>query len=163
MKKFLPYILPALAVILVVVFAVRWYKNRTATPLDAPEVSAGAEIEELSVSELESLENMSRGLGKYESTKLASDQADTNSTGEVRFEKKDNKVYFTVTANLPEIVAGNYQLWLKTAGSDQFVPSKPLTLGKAGLIAATALAQENLPVTLEVRLGDQVVLSGELK
>lgn len=158
MKKFLPFALPVLAVILVVVFAYRFYQQRTAERLPVPEVTAGAEIEELSVAELEALEKMGRGVGNYETAKMTGDQGG----GEVRFEKKDDKVYFTVTANLPE-TEEDYKLWLKQAGSEEFVASKVLNLGKAGLIVATAVDADALPLALEVRLQEQVVLQGEVK
>ncbi|MDO5561383.1 MAG: hypothetical protein Q4G02_01245 [bacterium] len=158
MKKFLPFILPALAVILVVVFAYRFYQQRTAERLPTPEVTAGAEIEELSVAELEALEKMGRGVGNYETAKMTGDQGN----GEIRFEKKNDKVYFTVTANLPESKE-DYKLWLKQADAEKFVASKALTLGKAGLIAATAADANTLPLTVEVRLQEQVVLRGEVK
>ncbi len=162
MKKYLPFILPALAVAIVVFFAVRWYQQKTAASLPAPEISAGAEIEELSVAELESLEKMSRGVGNYESLDLSVTDNQSQAQGEVRFEKKENKVYFTISANLPDIKTG-YRLWLKPNDSPEFYSSKVLTYGKGGWIVVTAVSQDKLPLSLEVRDGNSVVLRGELK
>lgn len=69
MKKYLPFALPAAAVILVIFFAVRWYQERTAASLSTPEVTAGTEIEELSANELASLEQLSQG-GNYQTVAL---------------------------------------------------------------------------------------------
>ncbi len=159
MKKYLPFVLPAFAVILVLFFAIRWYQEKTAASLPTPEVSAGAEIEELSANELASLEKMSQGLGNYQTVALSG----ATGQGEVRFEKKDGKVYFTATVNLPELTNDNYRLWLKTAQSQIFVASKAFSFNKAGFVAATVVGADKLPLNLEVRLGEKVVLTGELQ
>lgn len=159
MKKYLPFVLPALSVLLVLFFAIRWYQEKTTASLPTPEVSAGAEIEELSVNELASLEQMSQGIGNYQKVMLTG----VNDSGEVRFEKKDGKIYFTVTANLAELTADTYRLWLKTAHSQEFVASKTFAFNKAGFVAATVVGADKLPLTLEVRQGETVVLSGQLQ
>lgn len=159
MKKYLPFALPAAAVILVIFFAVRWYQERTAASLSTPEVTAGTEIEELSANELASLEQLSQGTGNYQTVALEGSAG----RGEIRFEKKDGKIYFTVTSNLPELSSGSYRLWLKTAQNQDFIASKILTLSKAGFIAATVVGADKLPLNLEVRQGETVLLTGELK
>lgn len=158
MKKFLPFILPMAAVVLVVIFAYRFYRERTAERLPTPAVTAGAEIEELSVAELAALEKMGQGVGDYQTVALTGDQG----VGEIRFEKKDNKVYFTVTVNLPESEI-DYQLWLKPNQSADFVLSKVFTANKAGLIAATAVDDDALPLQVEVRLQEKTFFRGEIK
>ncbi len=159
MKKVLPFVLPIAAVLLVVFFASSWYKRRTAEKLATPEITAGAEIEELSVAELASLEKMSRGIGNYQTIKLKGDDLQ----GDLRYEKKDGKIFLTVTANLPESTADQYALWLKKNEETEFNHIKDFTLGKSGFWAATALNDESLPLQVEVRSGESVLLSGEVK
>lgn len=159
MKKFLPFVLPIAALLLVIFFVYRWYQQRTETNMPTPEVTAGAEIEELSVSELESLERMSRGVGNYQTAKLSGDEYEA----EARYEKKDDKVYVTVTANVPEIVAGKYELWLKSGVATEFSKSKDLDLGKAGYWAAVVISEDNLPLEIEVRLENEVLATGKIE
>ena len=158
MKKFLLIALPILAVIIVAVFGYNWYKQRTAERLSVPEVTAGTEIEELSTSELAALENLRRGVGDYQSVKMTG-----SGVGEVRYEIKDGKVLFSVNANLPTDQEQIYHLWLKEAQATDFVQSKILEDTKGGLIASSAVAIDKLPIALEIRVGETVILRGEIQ
>ncbi len=159
MKKFIPYIFPIIALIIVIVLAFNWYSNRTQEEIPTPPVSAGAEIEELSVSELEALDALGRGLGNFQTLDLIGQ----GGLGEVRYEKRDNQVFFTVVANLLAPDSGNYQLFIKPAGAADFIASEHFTFGKAGYLAGTVLDLTQLPVEIQVRLADQVVLEGTLQ
>ena len=83
-KKYLPLILPTIAVLVLLFLGVRWYQNRTKTPLTPPEVTAGQEIENLSASELATLENLQKGMGNYKTIKMTG-----SGIGEIRYESKN--------------------------------------------------------------------------
>lgn len=158
MKKYLPLILPTIAVLVLLFLGVRWYQNRTKTPLTPPEVTAGQEIENLSASELATLENLQKGMGNYKTIKMTG-----SGIGEIRYESKNGKVFFSVNANLAVDNNQVYTLYLKDALASDFVKTDTLSVGKGGLTASAAVSSDKLPLQIQVRLGEQVVLSGEIQ
>lgn len=143
LKKLLPFILPIIALILVIVVVSRWYNNRTEEEIALPDYSEGLEIENLSQSELEALDNMRLGVGNYEKITMTGEHS-----GEIRYEISDDKVYLTVTVALPE-TNNVYQLWLLD-NTGAYSKSNVLTYGKGGFYTALAISVSKLPITLVV-------------
>lgn len=158
MKKFLPFVLPALVIIMIVYLGYQWYQKRVQDRIPVPEVTAGTEIENLSASELALLENMQKGVGNYETIKMTG-----SGIGEIRYEIRDGKALFSVNANLPTDNNETYTLYIKEASAADFTPSKQLEESKGGLFVSVAVAIDKLPVAVEVRQGSTVVLSGEIQ
>lgn len=157
MKKYLPLILPVLAAFVLIFLGFRWYKTRLNKPVAPPEISTGQEIENLSASEAATLEKLKKGTGNYQTATMTG-----SGIGQLRYEYKNNKVYFSVNANLATNNGGTYTLYLKEAGANTFSKASILNENKGGLTASAALNQDKLPILVQVRLGEEVVLSGEI-
>ena len=80
--------------------------------------------------------------------------------GEIRYEINDGKALFSVNANLPTSNGEIYRLWVKTAEADSFRDAGVLELNKGGLIATSNVSSDDLPATIEIRRGSEVVLTG---
>jgi len=143
MKKYTPYIFPLVVLSVVFLLVFRWYSMRTER-LDQDLFAEGIEIENLSESEL--AESVS-GVGDYINVDLASQTAD--SQGVVRYEIKDEKIRFSVMANLPN-VDGDYRVWLKEVDGEAMREVFPLTFGKGGYVGSAALPSELLPFEIIV-------------
>jgi hypothetical protein len=149
MKKLLPFLFPAVALLIVVFLAFRWYNSRTARP--DGKISQFAEnqtIESLSQAEMNKFRRPVKDLSTVELT-----GAD-NVTGNVRYEVVDGKISFTVNANLPELKEGVYQVWLKEVNGDAKRKAFTLELEKGGYTGSAAISSETLPF--------EVVISKEM-
>jgi hypothetical protein len=158
MKKFLPFVLPALVVVVIIYLGYSWYSQQTEEKLTLPEVTAGTEIEELSASELATLENLQKGVGNYKVVEMAG-----SGIGEIRYEIRDGKALFSVNANLATDQGEVYYLFTKEEGASEFIRGKRLEENKGGLFTSMAVAIDKLPITVQVRLGETVVLTGEIQ
>jgi hypothetical protein len=163
MKKVLPYIFPAIALVIVLFLGYRWYTGQT-KPGQINNTGEGIEIEDLSSTDQSS---MLRGAGDYKTVQL---QGEGEVAGSIRYEVKDGKVRFSVMAFLPELTEGSYEVWLKRDADTN--PSKAFTLeaGKGGYIGSASIDESNLPfeviITKELRPDltmEQVVLRGKLE
>lgn len=138
MKKYTPYIFPLVVLGIVFMLVFRWYTLRSER-MEYSILGEGVEIENLSQEELV---NSIQGVGDYDSVDLSSDNPEN--TGMIRYEVKEDKVRFSVMANLPEPTT-EYRVWLKetdgTAMREVFI----LTAGKGGYIGSAALPSELLP------------------
>lgn len=147
MKKYTPYIFPLVVLSVVFLLVFRWYGMRTSR-LDQDLFAEGIEIENLSEDELAESIN---GVGDYDSVELTSESDDAQ--GVVRYEIKDEKVRFSVMANLPESDQ-DYRVWLKEVDGDAIREVFALTPGKGGYVGSAALPAELLPF--------EVIVSEEL-
>jgi hypothetical protein len=138
MKKYTPYIFPLVVLSVVFLLVFRWYSMRTQR-LDQDLFAEGVEIENLSEDEL--VRSIS-GVGDYDSVEL--EAAAEDSQGVIRYELKDDKVRFSVMANLPETGA-DYRVWLKEVDGDAMREVFVLESGKGGYIGSAALPAELLP------------------
>lgn len=167
MKKFSPYIFPALVVLLVVFLITRWY-DRRGTISDYGE---GIQIENLSEEELT---DALTGVGDYTTLPLEKTATDTASltgsdTGLLRYEIEMDKVKLSVI--LAEYNLDNsYYVWLLPDGADKPQQAFVLTEGKGGLIGSGAFSVDQLPVEVLITKGsglgvDQtnVVLKGKIE
>lgn len=107
--------------------------------LDQNIFAEGVEIENLSEDEM--VKSIG-GVGDYDSLDLISENS--NSDGVVRYEIKDEKVRFSVMANLPQS-DNEYRVWLKAVDSDDMREVFTLVSGKGGYIGSAALPSELLP------------------
>jgi hypothetical protein len=161
MKKIYPYIFPGIALFLVLLLAFRWYNLRTKRDGQISQFGEGVEIENLSEQEVESV---LKGAEDVKSVNMISEQG---YTGDIRYEIKDGKIYFSVTANLPELTEGNYQVWLSSVEGDAYKKAFGLEEGKAGYVGSAALLEENLPfeivISKEMNYLDEVIEETLLK
>ncbi|MBD3279402.1 MAG: hypothetical protein GF390_01680 [Candidatus Pacebacteria bacterium] len=145
MKKFYPFIFPSIALLIVLFLAWRWYNLRTQRDSEISRLGEGVEIENLTETELD---RVMKGAGDFKSVDLTAQEA-TNA-GFVRYELKDGKVTFSVTADLPILETGVYQVWVKAAAQQQ--PSKAFVLeyGKGGYVGSASVDASNLPLEITV-------------
>jgi hypothetical protein len=145
MKKLLPFLFPAVALLIVVFLAFRWYNSRTARP--DGKISQFAEnqtIESLTQAEVNKFRRPVKDLNSVELV-----GAD-NAHGEVRYEVVDGKISFTVNANLPELKEGVYQVWLKEVNGDAKRKAFTLEFGKGGYTGSAAISADTLPFEVVV-------------
>lgn len=140
MKKLLPFIFPLTSLAIVMFLAFRWYSNRT----DRGNITPFAE--NVALEELTSEESSMalRGVGDFETVEMESEE-DGEETGKVRYEVKDGKVKFSVTANLENSQEENYQVWLKDPNSDAVRKAFTLEYIKGGMSGTAAISSETLP------------------
>jgi hypothetical protein len=163
MKKYIPFIFPAIALLIVLFLGYRWYTAQTVKP-DGKITDEAIEVEQLSSDEVRNLQNGSKDLPSVELK--GSDDA----MGQVRYEVSGDRVSFTITANLPELTEGMYQVWVRQLDSDK--PSKAFVLddGKAGYTGSASVGANMMPfeviVSRETNNDDQIettVLTGTIE
>lgn len=166
MKKFLPFVFPLVALLIVLFLGYRWYNSKTNRPEGKiSEFAEGVKIEDLSDAKVNQL-NTKKGIADTNRVELkGTDQA----KGEVRYEIKDGKVSFTVLADLEELKEGRYQVWLKQVDGEAKKKAFALEYTKGGYIGSAAISADTLPFTVliskEKNDDDQIelpVLSGTL-
>lgn len=155
MKRFLPFIFPLVAVLVIVFLVFRWYRLNTQTPGEISEFGEGVEIENLSQNETrEAL----AGVGDYQTVDM--EATNPEDMGQVRYEIKDGKVRFSVMANLPQVETATYQVWLREPGSSVSRQAFELVEGKGGYLGSAAISAQVLPfevvVSRETRPDDQI-------
>jgi hypothetical protein len=105
----------------------------------------GVQIEDLTQSERDSV---LAGVGDFETVALEAQQPEAQ--GQVRYEIKDDKVTFSVMSGLPQLEAGNYQVWLKGQGSAAATKAFKLEFSKGGHLGTAAVSTEVLPLEVTV-------------
>lgn len=164
MKKFYPYILPTIALVIVVLLAFRWYNLRTQRDGEITPFGEGVEIENLSEVEAD---RVLRGVGDFETAPLTGSE---EAQGQVRYEVKDDKVNFSVTADLPQPESGHYQVWLQDAEETSRSKAFVLEMGKGGYMGSAAIDASKRPFDVVVSLEktddsniEEVILKGSVK
>lgn len=158
MKKYIPIILPILALALVTYFGVRWYRHREAPELQTPEVANSPSIAPINVADQQLLAQLRAGKGDYEAVGLQAQTSDAR--GEIRYQFQNDRLLFSVNANLPSDEGEEYHVFVKEAGSEVFRDLGVLEFTKGGLIASDSLTMDKLPMVVEIRRGATVVLTG---
>ena len=143
MQKYTPYVFPLVVLGVVLLLVLRWYTLR-AERSEYALLGEGVTIENLSQEEMV---NSIKGVGDYESIDLASE--DLNSNGVVRYELKEDKVRFSVMANLPAPTVA-YHVWLRSTDGTAMRKVFTLVEGKGGYIGSAALPSELLPFEMIV-------------
>ncbi len=151
MKKYLPFVFPALALLVVMFLAYRWYQSRTADFTKPPAITEGAQIDELSTQELTRLQNTPPK--DLTTVKL---EGKGDASGEVRYELRDGKVFLSLTANLPMLASlEEYQVWVSKLTADGTLTGaqKAFVLedGKSGYMGSASLPEDMLPLMISVK------------
>jgi len=149
-KKFVPYIFPLLAFAFVVFMFVRWYSNRVAEQGNGL-LSSDLEIVSLTQEEEES---MIRGTTDFSTAEM---MAVGESSGEIRYQLTEDKLNFTVTANLPDSKEA-FVVWLKEIDGDAKKKVFTLVYSKAGFIGSASVPAEVLPVEVVVSTESDLLL-----
>jgi len=149
MRKFLPFVFPLLALLIVVYLGMRWYRTETSrnTADKKPaQFADGAKIEDLSASTSSQLKTPAKD------EKTVDMSGSDNAKGQIRYELKDGKVYFSVFADLPELKDGEgvYQVWLKQVNGDQKRKAFTLENTKSGYTGGAAISMDTLPFDVVV-------------
>lgn len=150
LQNLLPYLFPLIAIILVVVMFARWYKGKTA---DVPVSLLDSQLE------VESLpaqvqDSVIKGATDYKMLNMIGvDQA----VGEVRYQIKDDKLSFTVTATLPSSKE-DYAVWLTDINGDAKKRVFNLKYSKAGYVGSAMVSDDILPVKVLVSKASDLML-----
>lgn len=167
MKKFTPYVFPLVALLVVIFLLYRWYDMRTEKVVNPVEFGEGVEIENLSENELGSVLRGSNDITTVELENAQTDSAEPASTGVIRYDVVDNKVLFSVMAELPELEQGAYQVWLKEINGDGMRKAFSLEAGKGGMMGSASVSTELLPfevvVSKEMSVSDETIETVILK
>lgn len=138
MKKLLPFLFPLTSLAIVMFLAFRWYSNRT----DRGNITPFAEnvsIEELTSEDTTKALN---GVGDFETVEMTGEGEET---GKIRYEVSEDKVKFSVTANVENSQGENYQVWLKDPNSEAIRRAFALEYLKGGMSGTAAISSETLP------------------
>jgi hypothetical protein len=155
MKKILPFLFPMTSLAIVMFLAFRWYSNRT----DRGNITPFAENVE--IGELTDLETSQvlRGVGDFETVEM---EGLGGETGEIRYELRDGKVRFSVTADVENEVGLVYQAWLKDPDSEAIRKAFNLEYLKGGMSGTASISMETLPFEVLIsREGSQAELPGD--
>jgi len=155
-KMFLPYVLPAIVLLIVLGLGYRWYSLRTQRDGQVSPFAETVNVENLTQAEATSLLKGVKDLKTAELTGVG------DTTGQARYEIKDGKVRFSVSADLPKPKTGAYQVWVKEIGSEAKKEAFKLELGKGGYIGSAAVSEASLPFELVVTNGETQILSGQI-
>lgn len=161
MKKYLPIILPIAALALVAFLGMRWYRSREVTDVKVPEVASSAPIVPM-VNDQDALDKLARGIGNYQAINLDTAPTVTDAAGEIRYQFQNERVLFSVNANLPTDDGEQYRVFVKAADSSEATDLGELRYSKGGLIVSHSLPITSLPLTIEIRRGDKVILTGSI-
>ncbi len=140
MKKYLPYIFPAIAVLVIIGLAFRWSAVRNADQGQVSDFGQSIQVEELSDEQNQA--RLSR-VEDLDSVQL-DNQTDEPGAAEVRYEVVDGTVEFTVFGNLPDSDA-TYQVWIGETAGEGVKKAFALKPGKAGYMASGSVTAESLP------------------
>ncbi len=151
MKKYTPFVFPTIALLIVVFLGYRWYSSQTKPVGQISDFAEGVKIEDLSAAEASKLRN--GGAKDLPSVEL---KGTAEATGQVRYEIKDGRVSFTVTADVPKVTGKDfYQVWLKQVNGESKKKAFVLDDSKAGYMGSAAVSAETLPF--------EVIVSKETK
>lgn len=156
MKKFQPYIFPAVALLIVIFLLYRWYDMRNGQATRPIEFGEGVEIENLSQTELGSVLRGAEDVQTIELQPENQADAETTAAGVIRYDVEDDKIRFSVMAELPELAQGAYQVWLKEIGGNGIRKAFSLEPGKGGMTGSAAVSTELLPFEVVVSKEENV-------
>lgn len=150
LQSLLPYLFPLIAIILVVVMFARWYKGKTA---EAPVSLLDSQLEVESLP-AQMQDSIIKGATDYKMLNMIGvDQA----VGELRYQIKDDKLSFTVTANLPSSKE-EYAVWLSDMDGTAKKRVFNLKYSKAGYVGSAMVSDDILPVKVLVSKASDLML-----
>lgn len=139
MKRYLPFIFPSIAVLIIIFLAIRWYNLSTSNPGQINEFAKGIDVESIAVDDV----MFSAGVADMSRAELINPEG--KSQGAIRYQIEDDKVKLSVLSSLPELDEGFYQVWFKEVGSDAVKKAFVLNYQKGGFIGTAAISKEVLP------------------
>ncbi len=145
-KKYYPFIFPAIALILVLFLAFRWYNLRTQR--NQQEEQESPLIENLTEEEMEQIVQGDESVQTIE--------LEGEGTGQVRYTITDDRVLFSVSANLDRDAAGTYQVWIQQPEAAQADKAFILDYGKGGFMGSASVPADQLPFDLVISLEENV-------
>ncbi len=154
LQNLLPYLFPLIAIIFVVIMFSRWYKGKTAeTPLSL--LDSQLQVESLPAQLQDSI---LKGATDYEMMDLKGVEG---AMGELRYQIKDDKLSFTVTANLPT-AQEDYAVWLTDLDGETKKRVFNLVYSKAGYVGSAIVPADVLPVKVVVAKASDLMLQDAL-
>jgi hypothetical protein len=159
LQDLLPYLFPLLAIVFVTVMFARWYQGKTA---EAPKALLDTQLEIAALTEAEQ-SSLIRGTADY---KMVAMTGTEGAYGEVRYQVSEDKLVFSVTANL-DSAASKYAVWMMSPDGQLSKHMFDLVASKAGLVGSAAITTEVLPARLVVAPAsdlelEQIILSADL-
>lgn len=152
MQKYTQYLIPLLVFGLVFILVFRWYSQRTEQLGPEELFGEGVEIEDLTDSQEQPAFVLTEDVQTIPMEGLVD-----NARGEVRYEfTEDGRVRFSVTANLPDPEADEYQVWLKEVDGEAMRRAFSLRINKVGYLGSAALPADLLPFEILVSNATEV-------
>jgi len=153
LQNFLPYLFPLVAVIFVVIMFARWYQGKTSeTPVSL--LDPQFQVETLP-SDMQ--DSILKGAVDYQTAEM---RGNGQVAGEIRYQVEDDKLSFTVTANLPA-AEEEYAVWL-VDGAEAKKRVFNLMNSKAGYIGSAMVSADVLPVKVVVVKASDLMLQDVL-
>lgn len=152
-KKYSPFIIPAISLLLVLFLAFRWYNLRTQRDKDE-------QLQEVKIEDLTAEEEIVIGSPDTSTVQLEPENDDLVS-GQIRYRLDENRVLFNVAADLPQDETVTYQVWVSSEDQEFFQKAFVLQYNKGGYTGSASLLRDELPleivVTREMNPGDQEI------
>ena len=143
LKKYTPFIIPTISLLLVLFLAFRWYNLRTQRDNDLR--FGEVEIEDLTEEETEVV------IGAPDTSTVELEAEDEQlAAGQVRYRIDDERVLFNVIAELPLDDSAIYQAWISTRDQEIFQRAFVLQLSKGGYMGSASISKEQLPLEIIV-------------
>lgn len=154
LQNLLPYLFPLIAIIFVVIMFARWYKGKTAeAPLSL--LDSQLQVESLPA---QLQDNILKGATDYATLDLKGVEG---AMGELRYQIKDDKLNFTLTANLPSSKE-DYAVWLTDLDGEAKKRVFNLVYSKAGFVGSAVVPADVLPVKVVVAKASDLMLQDAL-
>ena len=149
MKKFLPFVFPFIALVIVLFLAIRWYNSKTVHTSDKiANFGDNVKIEQITQSDQQKIKQPAADVKSVQMQVQSNDVKGTS--GQIRYEISNGKVSFTVNAELPELKQGLYQVWLQEVNGNTRKKAFTLTFAKGGYEGSAAIGVDVLPVDVVV-------------
>jgi len=144
MKKFLPFVFPFIALVIVLFLAIRWYNSKTVHTSDKiANFGDNVKIEQITQSDQQRIKQPAADVKTVQ-------MQGNNANGQIRYEINNGKVAFTVNAELPQLKQGLYQVWLQEVNGNTRKKAFTLTFTKGGFEGSAAVGVDVLPVDVVV-------------
>jgi hypothetical protein len=141
-KKYSPFIIPIISLFLVLFLAFRWYNLRTQRDQDNL-------FDEVEIENLTEEDQIVIGAPDASTIQLEPEDEDLAS-GQVRYRMIDDRMLFSVSADLPKDEAFTYQVWISPEEEDFYQKAFALTYSKGGYTGSASVSRDQLPLEVVV-------------
>lgn len=145
-QQLTPYIFPLVAILIVFFLVFRWYRMNTQNPGLVSDFGEQVQVQDLTSEERNSI---LRGTDDVATIALQP-EGEATATGEVRYDHSGERVLFSVSADLPPLTEGVYQVWLRDTTQQSVKPVFTLEANKGGYLGSSSLSSAALPVEVVV-------------